>query len=203
MPLAQVDKNIKEKMLFIKKFATEPRTIGSIAPSSPQLVSSMLNNVDWTRIRSIAEFGAGTGAMTRAIIRRKSAESRLFVFEIEEDLRRMLSCETGLDIYDDARFLPCVLDNNGLRSVDLIVSSLPYAVMPHEVTESVLRGVARSLAPDGSFVAFQYSLHMKGAFERIFQEVSIRFVMMNLPPAFVYECRGLRSAALSFDKVMR
>ena len=47
MPLVQVDKNLKEKMLFIKKFVSEPRIIGSITPSSPQLVASMLCNVDW------------------------------------------------------------------------------------------------------------------------------------------------------------
>ena len=34
MPLVQVDKNLKEKMLFIKKFVSEPRIIGSITPSS-------------------------------------------------------------------------------------------------------------------------------------------------------------------------
>ena len=62
MPLVQVDKNLKEKMLFIKKFVSEPRIIGSITPSSPQLVASMLCNVDWERVGAIAEFGAGTGA---------------------------------------------------------------------------------------------------------------------------------------------
>ncbi|MDO5115704.1 MAG: methyltransferase type 11 [Synergistaceae bacterium] len=188
----QVDKNLREKMLFIKKFVTEPRTIGSVTPSSTQLVDSMLCNIDWGRVESIAELGAGTGVMTKAIMKRKSKGSRLFVFEIEEDLRRMLRYDTGLEIYDDARFLPGVLDNNGLSKVDLIVSSLPYAVLPHGVTEAVLRGVSASLAEDGRFVAFQYSLHMKSSFEKLFKEVKTRFVMMNIPPAFVYECRGIR-----------
>ena len=40
----KVDKNLKDQMLFIKKFVTEPRTIGSVTPSSPQLVDSMLQN---------------------------------------------------------------------------------------------------------------------------------------------------------------
>ena len=57
--MPQVDQNIKEKMLFIKKFVAEPRMIGSITPSSPQLVASMLCNVDWDKIGCIAEFGAG------------------------------------------------------------------------------------------------------------------------------------------------
>ncbi|MCD8234178.1 MAG: methyltransferase type 11 [Cloacibacillus porcorum] len=190
--MPQVDQNIKEKMLFIKKFVAEPRMIGSITPSSPQLVASMLCNVDWDKIGCIAEFGAGTGVVTKAIMKNKLPQSRLFVFEIEDDLRQKRIRDTGLDIYDDARRLPHVLREERLRKVDLIVSGLPYAVLPQEVTAAVLDGISRTLAEDGMFVAFQYSLHMKSAFERIFKEVKIRFVMMNIPPAFVYECRGLK-----------
>lgn len=186
----QVDKNLKDKMIFIKKFVTEPRTIGSVTPSSPQLVDSMLCNVDWKRAARIAELGAGTGVMTRAIIDRMTPGSELLVFEIEKELRDMLSRETGLEIYDDARRLPEVMSARGIDKADLIVSSLPFTVLPREVTGAVVDGISRCLAPDGIFVAFQYSLHMKGAFEKIFGNVDVRFVMMNIPPAFVYECRG-------------
>lgn len=179
-------------MLFIKKFVTEPRTIGSVTPSSPQLVDSMLQNADWGKIGAIAELGAGTGVMTRAIIERKAKDSDLLVFEIEEELRKNLENETGLEIYADARSLPEVMKSRGIKRADLIVSSLPFTVLPREVTEAVMDGVTKSLAPDGSFVAFQYSLHMKGTLEKLFEKVDVRFVMMNIPPAFVYECRGVR-----------
>ena len=179
-------------MLFIKKFVTEPRTIGSVTPSSPQLVDSMLQNADWGKIGAIAELGAGTGVMTRAIIERKAKDSDLLVFEIEEELRKNLENETGLEIYADACSLPEVMKSRGIKRADLIVSSLPFTVLPREVTAAVMDGVTRSLAPDGSFVAFQYSLHMKGTLEKLFEKVDVRFVMMNIPPAFVYECRGVR-----------
>ena len=188
----KVDKNLKDQMLFIKKFVTEPRTIGSVAPSSPQLVDSMLQNADWGKIRAIAELGAGTGVMTRAIIERRSKDSELMVFEIEEELREKLKEETGLEIYSDARSLPEVMKSRGIKKADLIVSSLPFTVLPREVTAAVMDGVTKSLAPDGSFVAFQYSLHMKGTLEKLFEKVEVRFVMMNIPPAFVYECSGVR-----------
>ena len=188
----KVDKNLKDQMLFIKKFVTEPRTIGSVTPSSPQLVDSMLQNADWAKLGAVAELGAGTGVMTRAIIERKAKECELLVFEIEEELRKNLEDETGLEIYADARTLPEVMAARGIDKTGLIVSSLPFTVLPREVTKSVMDGVTRSLAPDGSFVAFQYSLHMKGTLEKLFDKVDVRFVMMNIPPAFVYECRGVK-----------
>ena len=97
----KVDKNLKDQMLFIKKFVTEPRTIGSVTPSSPQLVDSMLQNADWAKLGAVAELGAGTGVMTRAIIERKAKECELLVFEIEEELRKNLEDETGFEIYAD------------------------------------------------------------------------------------------------------
>lgn len=189
----KVDKNLKDQMLFIKKFVTEPRTIGSVTPSSPQLVDSMLQNADWAKLGAVAELGAGTGVMTRAIIERKAKECELLVFEIEEELRKNLEDETGLEIYADARTLPEVMEARGIEKAGLIVSSLPFTVLPREVTKSVMEGVTRSLAPDGNFVAFQYSLHMKGTLEKLFDKVDVRFVMMNIPPAFVYECCGVKA----------
>ena len=111
----KVDKNLKDQMLFIKKFVTEPRTIGSVTPSSPQLVDSMLQNADWAKLGAVAELGAGTGVMTRAIIERKAKECELLVFEIEEELRKNLEDETGLEIYADARTLPEVMKARGIE----------------------------------------------------------------------------------------
>ena len=187
----KVDKNLKDQMLFIKKFVTEPRTIGSVPRSAPQRVDSRLQSADGAKRGAVAELGAGTGVMTRAIIERKAKECELLVFEIEEELRKNLEDETGLEIYADARTLLEVMEARGIEKAGLIVSSLPFTVLPRDVTKSVMEGVTRSLAPDGSFVAFQYSLPMKGTLEKLFDKVDVRFVMMNIPSAFVYECRGV------------
>lgn len=193
--MEQVENTLKEKVLFIKKFVTEPRVIGSVTPSSPQLAASMVCNVDWSKVRTVAEFGAGTGVMTKAILERMEPSTKLYVFEIEDELRKMLSRDTGLDIYDDAARLPHVLKEDGVEKVDLIISSLPFAVIPQHVTRAVLHGISSTLAEDGNFVAFQYSLHMKHAFSQIFDDIKMRFVMRNIPPAFVYDCRGLKPSA--------
>lgn len=187
--MEQVDNYLKDKVLFIKKFVTEPRTIGSVTPSSPQLAASMVSKVNWSTVKTVAEFGAGTGVMTKVILERMKPGTKLYVFEIEDELRKLLSGETGLDIYGDASRLPQVLKNDGLEKVDLIVSSLPFAVLPHHVTQSILYGISSTLSDSGNLVAFQYSLHMRHSFMRIFDDIRIRFVMMNIPPAFVYDCR--------------
>lgn len=194
--IAQPAGLIKEKLLFVRKFAAAPRTVGSVTPSSPHLVSSMFQNIDWTKTEVIAELGAGTGVMTKEILKRKSPQSRFFAFEIEKELRVRLKRDLKIKIYDDAARLPQVLEAAHINSADLIISGLPFAVLPHSVTESVMGAVWRTLAENGTFVAFQYSYHMKSSFERMFENVSTRVVVMNIPPAVVYECRGVKDTAM-------
>jgi phospholipid N-methyltransferase len=186
------DENIKEKMLFMKKFVKCPRTIGSIAPSSSYLTESILSNVKWGEAKTIVELGAGTGVFTRQIISKMGHDSKLFIFEIEPELRSRLQSEIQMKVYSDATNLQQILEYQGIKQIDLVISSLPYTILPREMTDCIIRGIVRSMNTDGTFLAYQYSLQMKARFDKIFKNVKIRFVTLNIPPAFVYECTGLR-----------
>ena len=53
--------------LFFKKFIAKGRTISSAVPSSPAMVSSILQHVDFSRPATIVELGAGTGRVTEQV----------------------------------------------------------------------------------------------------------------------------------------
>ncbi len=46
---------------YLQQFMASPRTVGTLAPSSPWLCQAMLNQIEWTRALSIAELGAAAG----------------------------------------------------------------------------------------------------------------------------------------------
>gem|GEM_PF-2252070 len=46
--------------LFFKKFVTQPTINASIIPSSPRLAQAMIDGIDFSRIKTIIEFGPGT-----------------------------------------------------------------------------------------------------------------------------------------------
>lgn len=187
---------LKESTLLLRKFFAAPRTIGSIAPSSPALTRAMFENIQWNRIKSIVELGAGTGVFTKAIIDKMNPETQLFIFEIDDALRDKLGKETGYRIYSDAALMRQILVSEGMDKIDLIISSIPYTVIPTEVTSSILCALPKCIGPEGTFIAYQYSLQMKKSFKKIFKEVETRFVALNIPPAFVYECRGLEERVI-------
>lgn len=49
---------LKNHFSYLQQFMASPRTIGTLAPSSPWLCQAMLNQVEWTGALSIAELGA-------------------------------------------------------------------------------------------------------------------------------------------------
>ncbi|MFD0587368.1 class I SAM-dependent methyltransferase [Paenibacillus sp. GCM10027627] len=183
-------KAIGEKLLFLYKFLNAPRRMGSVTPSSGQLAKKMLEPVAWHRVGSIAELGAGTGAITKhlgAILRPKT---KVILFEFDSELRERLTVDyPDYVCFDDACKLSFCLKGEGLDGVDCILSGLPFFNFSPRLREHLLHEVFRSLKPGGLFVAFQYSLQLRSRLHRQFEIERIHFVPFNVPPAFVYVCR--------------
>ena len=58
---------MNDRFGYLRRFVAAPAQIGSVAPSSPFLTRAMLRGIDWSRMRTIVELGAGTGVFTAAI----------------------------------------------------------------------------------------------------------------------------------------
>ncbi|MCL1875648.1 MAG: methyltransferase domain-containing protein [Synergistaceae bacterium] len=189
-----IPQKMSEKLIFFKRFISAPSRIGSVTPSSKYLMHEMLNKVIWSECESIVELGAGTGVFTCKIAE-KMASGRLIVFEIDEKLRSMIKTnhkknkKLKVTIHSNAEELPETIESFGLRKVDCILSSLPFTALPQKMTDNILNAIAECLKPDGKFVAYQYSHIMKKEFEKRFKSVKVSFVLRNIPPAFVYECK--------------
>ncbi|MBR1672822.1 MAG: methyltransferase domain-containing protein [Fretibacterium sp.] len=186
--------HLGEDMVFLRRFFGAPRQVGSVAPSSRFLTRAMLDRVDWAHARSVAELGAGTGVFTRSIVRRAHPEAKILVFEVDPALQDVIRAEhpdhPGLRLCGDAQELRAIMKEEGIESLDFVISSLPFTVLPHEVSENILDAVQDALRPGGRFVAYQYSSIMKPKLAARFPDIRTKFVPLNIPPAFVYDCGG-------------
>jgi phospholipid N-methyltransferase len=82
---------VTENMMFLFKFLKSPRKVGSIILSSPYLIKSMLDSVNWSETASIAELGTGTGVVSQEIQKRMQSKTQFFVFEQDFEMRLQLS----------------------------------------------------------------------------------------------------------------
>lgn len=182
-------KALQEKRVFLTKFFQSPGMIGSITPSSAYLAEAMVRPVDWDKVRSIVELGAGTGVFTRYIHRRKDPDCQAFIFEQDDEMRQQLmGLYQDMNHFSQAEDIFDVIRESGIHEVDCILSGLPFAIFPQVLRDNILDGVASTLKSGGVFVTFQYSLQMKEQLMKRFRKVQLGFVPLNVPPAFVYYC---------------
>lgn len=182
-----------KKTSLFESFLKKGNKVGSITPSSKFLIKKMLDPVSFSDNMCIAEFGTGTGNITRELLARMPGRSLLLAFEINPELFQQLHLELKDDrlqlINDSAEHLEKYLQQHGRQKADYIISSLPLAILDRELEERILDCVVRSLAPGGAFVQFQYSPASLKKLRDRFSEVKTDFTPYNIPPALVYTCK--------------
>jgi len=180
------------KKLFFKSFLENPLRTGSVIQSSPFLVSQMIKPVNFCEAKVIVEFGAGTGVVTKKILKNMAQDSVLLCFEVNKNLCKELKNKVQDPrlkvISDGAEKLERYLKRYNAKEVDYIISELPLVVLPKEIGEKILFQITKHLKKGGQYIQFQYSLTSRKKFKKMFSEMEIRFTLLNIPPAFVYVC---------------
>lgn len=206
MSFARSDVAGHATLRFLGRFVRHPATVGAIVPSTAQLAAAMIAPLleaagrravgedTHTAPITVVELGPGTGAFTRAIVQRLTANDRFLAVELELEFCALLqrrwppldavcaSAESLTDLLADRRWGP----------VDHIVSGLPFATLPTQTTRRIVDAIGRSLRLGGTFTTFHYA-HSFGvpraaAFRREICRVlqsspSAKFIAWNLPPA--------------------
>lgn len=187
--MGRIRREFSERLFFLRRFINKPTKVGSITPSSKYLLAEMIKEIDFEKVNSIAELGAGTGVFTKHLKRLISSNCKLLVFEIDSELADMIEKKVpSIKVYKDATNLQSVALDQGITEIDYILSSIPFANLPETLVYDIMQNVVNVLKADGKFITYQYSHQMKDILTKIFANVEIDFVLRNIPPAFVYTC---------------
>lgn len=178
------------KRNFIKQFFKDKKMVGAVSPSSKFLGEKMLANVDFSKEKIIVELGPGTGVFTDLIISRMAPDAKLLVFELNDNFYNSLNDRINDDrvqiIHESAEHISQHIDAD--QKVDVVISSLPLMVFSQKLREDVVDESFNCLKDGGQYIQFQYSTQSKKILQSKYKDVSIKFTVKNLPPAFVYTC---------------
>ncbi len=187
---------------FLKAALKSPRQIGSVIPSSPFLGRAMMRLVDLPTAKTVVEYGPGTGSITKVLLKHLSPGAKFFAIELNDTMAQSFAQNypkvklhhrsiADIEAICIAEGLPA---NN---SVDVIISGIPWAVLPEAVQTTLLAATVRALRPGGVMLTYGYhgGLLLKSgrAFAKLlpkhFSNVTRSApVWLNVPPAFVYRC---------------
>ena len=187
--------------LFLGKFCRHGTRIASVAPSSRWLARATLREVDWSRVETVVELGAGTGPITRAIAAAARPETRVIVLERDPDFAQLLrdrfAGRANFDVVQgDVRDLAAILRERGIERVDAVISGLPVPSFPQDLQRELFRAVRAVLAPGGKFSQItEIPWLYWPLYRRFFDDVRFVFEPRNFPPAGAYHCRGIKEVA--------
>jgi len=180
--------DLPASLLFFRSLLSDPRRVGALVPSSPQLSRLIASRVDPLQ-SSVLEVGAGTGAITRALLRRGLRPERLFIIERDPELSGFLKTHFPRVriCCGEAAHTPRILSVAGVGPVDTIVSSLPLRNLPQCDQLEIFRAMMSAMTGKGQIIQFTYGPNCPIPSRRLGLEAEcIGRVWMNFPPATVW-----------------
>lgn len=185
------------RSLFFRQYLKNLRTVGAVAPSSRYLARKMTEAIDFDVAKVIVEYGPGTGAITSELVRQLQPGTRLLVIESNQvfyrHLRDIYRGHKSIEIiHDSAANTAQLLKARKLKTPDYIISGLPFAALPPDVSREILDTTVQLLGSTGVFVTFQYTLLKRELFEAYFDNLQITREVRNLPPAYVFQCTNAK-----------
>jgi len=182
---------IEERVLFLRAWRDNPKAIGAIWPSGPQLAAAITHGIH-PGMGPFLELGAGTGAFTRALLARGVHPEQLTLVEMNEQLARQLRRDfpsAYVHQGDAARLQRQQLFVDGLAGA--AVCGLPLLNMPVKQQIGILRGTFTHLRPGAAMHLFTYGPRCPVS-RRVLDRLGLRarrtkMVLANVPPAHVWK----------------
>lgn len=168
--------------------------MGTVVRSGPAMCRKMVQNIHSETDLFIIELGAGDGVITKYILSKMAENAKLFVFEINPEL-----CEVISDIQDSrmvlindgAQNMSIHLQKHGIEKVDIIISALPFLVIPDDLTQEILQLCKSTLKSGGYFIQMHYIKSISKMYKSIFGNVHTSYVPLNIPPGYVFACKNV------------
>ncbi len=193
--LSDLPRAAQGPVLFWQRSIKNPRQVCSLFPSSPFVGRAMTTALGDRTESHIIELGAGTGAVTKQLIRNGVQPEKLTLIEIDGHLgghlrRRFPGTDVVIGSAEDLAKL--WQERNG-GSVGAIVSTLPMRLFSKKVIYLVMKNSLEVLVDGGMFIQFTYRQNSPVP-PRVVKALRMKAwrytrVWLNLPPAaiWVYE----------------
>jgi phosphatidylethanolamine/phosphatidyl-N-methylethanolamine N-methyltransferase len=159
--------------LFFKRFLQKPFQIASIIPSSKALVERVASKIDFSESRTIAEYGPGEGVHSRELANRMSADSQLFLFELDpafsRDLERQFAHDQRVHVINRDAY---------------ILSGIPFSILEIKKKRALLQDTYDALRPGGAFIIYQVTNELR-QHATFFDRAESEYCLQNIPPMFI------------------
>lgn len=181
-----------EELLFLRRWMANPLKVGAVLPSSPALARLVARQVRLNPHEAVVELGAGTGSVTKALLRAGIPAERMFVIEIDPALCTFLRRQfpQAQVIQGDATRLTDLVPWKWVGKVSYVISGIPMVPIPLEIQRKMIKAWFDVMTPNGLLLQYTYSLVSPIPEKKLGVKGRRRgLAVLNLPPAWVWSYR--------------
>lgn len=174
--------------LFLRRWAANPLQMGSVVPSSPALGRRVAAQIRCAADEVVVELGAGTGAISRALLAGGLPPDRLVVIEIVPEMAQHLARSLpGVTVVQgDAFALPETLPAALHGKVGTAICGIPLVLLPFEQQRRFVEAV-EAVAPGRGFLLYSYCITSPLPWRKLGLTARREaWTPLNLPPASVW-----------------
>lgn len=178
-----------EKIVFLKAWVKNPRRTGAIAPSSPALGAFICRHVAPKDAGYVVEIGAGTGRLTKSLLKGGVNPEKLFVIEFEKDLCNFLrkTLPSVNVIHGNALELATLLPPEVIGKVHTVISGIPLMNFSEFEKEKLVKSCLHVMNTEGQLLQFTYGLLSPLSSSKWgLTKERLGAVFNNVPPAIVW-----------------
>ncbi len=177
-----------DKFSYVRAMIDD-KAVAAVMPSSKFVVEKVVKAMNLPACKTIVEYGAAEGVITRPILKRMNPDARLVALETNPKLVKVLERidDDRLTVVNgDVRKIRSILEPLGITEVDAFVSGVPFSMFRGRERHELMLQTSEMLSPKGRFVAYQVTTHLIPLLEDYFSEFKTQFELRNLPPHFIF-----------------
>lgn len=174
--------------LYLKRWAANPLQMGAVLPSSPTLCRRIVEQVRRGPEEAVLELGAGTGVVTRALLRAGVPAERLLALEIEAELAEHLGTmlPDGQVLRGDAFALAELVPRRWHGRIGTVICGIPMVMLPLE-RQAALVAAMEQVAPGRGFLHYTFCITSPLPWRKLGLTARREaWTPRNLPPASVW-----------------
>lgn len=180
--------------LFFKQFLKHPAQLGTLFPITKKLADAMAFHLDATSC--VVELGAGTGKLTRSLLKHSVSPENLTVVELDTDfcdylkttLPKVLGGSISPNVIcNDAFQLSKIVPKNMIGRVDAVVSAIPLMCFSENKRAEMIQNCFDVMAPGASIYQITYGTKCPVHFMKSVRQVRISALYVNFPPAYIWK----------------
>lgn len=189
-----------EQRLFLNEWLKHPTQLGTLAPVTVKFADALAKLIPNPKNAKIVEIGAGTGRITRALLRAGVQPQNLVTVELSARLCDFLrQCwshspeQSPIIIEGDAKNLPNIIPPEFVGNTTTVVSAIPFRYIPPIVRTHIIEAAGHVLTNNGHILHVTYNPACPMPALQNWSSYKRLALWWNLPPAFVFEFKQSHS----------